>query len=291
MDTARLRKLVKPLVRGVLLKVHPDFFAHDPVAKRTNQGSVQRLQDLLVPLLKDNAAVAAKHTPSAADPPLEFFCKSDSALPQTPVSFAFTQVQQMHRAGGRGASRHDLLLAQRAKDLVALCGRLGVDASESAVAEIEQIVGKAAAAAASAPASVPAAASELRAARAREAMENYRRKKEAPDPGAFLLEKLRLARWSPDPQRSKSARPELDRSKVFFASSVDPRSYAGVVDRIEASLDQLHYARWCSLPLMVVDSWRHAFRGSATRYPGFVVIPADFSVPGNVYAGLCCQAG
>ncbi|KAJ1645571.1 hypothetical protein LPJ64_002861 [Coemansia asiatica] len=285
MDTAKLRKLVKPLVRSVLLKVHPDFFAHDPVAKQINQSSVQRLQDLLAPLLKDSTHVATRHTssPTAAADTLEFFCKGDSALPQSPVSFAFTQIQ-MHQPQGNDANRRHWLIAQRAKDLVALCNRLGIATSETAVAEIEQIVGKAGAStkSAAASASVAAASSELRAARAREAMENYRRKKEAPDPNAFLLEKLRLARWSPDLRRSKDARLELDRGKVFFASSVDPRSYARIVERIETNLDQLHYDRWCSLPLMVVDSWHNAFKRSATRYPGFVVMPADFSVSGNV---------
>ncbi|KAJ1877034.1 hypothetical protein H4R99_003222 [Coemansia sp. RSA 1722] len=276
MDTAKLQKLVKPLVRSVLLKVHPDFFAHDPVAKQINQGSVQRLQDLMAPLLKDNTHAATKNT-AATDPPLEFFCKADNGLPQSPVSFAFTRVQ-MHRSEGNGTNRHQQLIAQRAKDLLTLCSRLGVTASEATTAEIELIVGKTVAA----TKSTSANDSELRAARAREALENYRRRKNAPDPNKFLLEKLRLARWSPNVHGSKGARVELDRSKVFFANSVDPRGYTRIVQRIEANLDQLLYDRWCSLPLMVVDNWRHAFKGSATRYPGFVVIPADFSVQGNV---------
>ncbi|KAJ1892694.1 hypothetical protein LPJ66_006191 [Kickxella alabastrina] len=279
MDTVKLRTLVKPLVRGVLLKVHPDYFVHDPVAKRINQASVQRLQDLLAPVLKDPSE---KHNRSGpVDTPLEFFSKSSDAT-QNPISFAFSKIHQSatgapHRHQHQHhEQQHQQLVAQRTRDLVALCGELSVPTSTEALAEIEKTIGPSLAAAA---ASAPVSAGELRAARAREALENYARRSAAPDLHAALLDRLRQASWSPDDaQRSKSARLELDRSKVFFASSVNPQRYAGVVERIEAELHNLHYDRWCSLPLMIVNDWRHAFRGSASRYPGFVVMPIKVSI-------------
>ncbi|KAJ2787625.1 hypothetical protein GGI15_000587 [Coemansia interrupta] len=274
-DSARLQTLVKPLLRGVLFKVHPDFFAHDPVAKRINQASVQRLQDLLAPVLRDNGRSAASRNADLSSTPLEFICKSIGQKPQDQISFAFTHT----RSGNSGAHR---VIAQRTRDLVALCSKLNVSVSTETLGEIEEAIGRAAPTA-SGHSGSRVADIELRAARAREARENYDRKRNAPDPNAILIEKLRHQRWWLGDQRGKSAKLELDRSKVFFDSLVNPKDYVAIVRRIERALEQLHYSHWHHLPLMIVKSWRGSLSGSKTKYPGFVIMPADVPVKAGTF--------
>ncbi|KAJ2374064.1 hypothetical protein IW150_003305 [Coemansia sp. RSA 2607] len=273
-DSAKLQTLVKPLLRGVLLKVHPDFFAHDPVAKRINQESVQRLQDLLAPVLRDNARSTAHRNADSVSAPLEFILKNTGQKPQDQISFAFTQTDS------RSSGTH-WVIAQRTRDLVALCTKLDVSVDTETLHDIEDVIGRAAATTSN-HSENRVADIELRAARAREARENYDRRNNAPDPNAILMEKLRQSRWWLGDQRGKSARLELDRSKVFFDSSVDPKHYVDIIQRIESNLEQLHYSHWHHLPLMIVKSWRGSLNGSKIKYPGFVIMPANVPVKGNV---------
>ncbi|KAJ1966109.1 hypothetical protein GGI12_000313 [Dipsacomyces acuminosporus] len=270
MDTTKLQTLVKPLLRSVLLKVHPDFFASDPVAKRVNQGSIQQLQDLLSPVL-----ASTSKTERRAIPPLEFVCRNGDSLET--VRFAFKD--------SRTRSEQQLC-AQRTRDFLALCTRLKVEMPSEALKEIEQVVRQMEAGATSsrigrAAGSAAAAESieQLRAARAREARQNYRRSQAASDPYAAFTEKLRQSSWMPNTQGGKRAEARLDRSKVFFAQDVNPSKYLSIVGFIESHLHELSYSSWCSLPLMVVNDWKDAFRQHRPAYPGFVVVPRQFTVP------------
>ncbi|KAI8326393.1 hypothetical protein GQ54DRAFT_294847 [Martensiomyces pterosporus] len=282
MDSTKLQTLVKPLLRRVLLKVHPDFFASDPAAKRVNQASVQRLQDLLSPVLKPQTSAESRSVPNkssgdASETPLEFICRNGDSLET--ISFAFKDGR------ARGSMR---LGAQRTRDFLGLCSKLKVDAPPSTVSEIEAIVGQMEAESngkhlgRTANAMSAAAVEQLRAARAREARQNYTRGQAAADPYAVFTEKLRQSNWGPGARNAKRAEMKLDRSKVFFASSVDPQEYPKVVGFIESQLHSLNYSHWCNLPLMVVSDWNDAFRRSRPLYPGFVVVPCRFTVPGKL---------
>ncbi|KAJ2780687.1 hypothetical protein H4R18_003328 [Coemansia javaensis] len=259
MDPARLPALAKPLVHAVLRRVHPDYFTHHPAAKAANQAAVQRLQALLAPVL---APPRQAHGPRE---PLEFVVRDGPGDALRPVSFAFSQ----RRARTDGEQQ-----AQCARDLLALCRALGAAPAAAAVREIEAAIGQAQSASASA--SAGGAAARLRAARAREARANYAAGRAAAAAAAAahaaLLDGLRRAAWSP---AAKTARPVLDRSRLFFAADVAPQRYADVARRIERQLPALDYARWCTLPVMVVSTWAAALRHGAPRYPGFVLMPCD----------------
>ncbi|KAJ2673053.1 hypothetical protein GGI25_004868 [Coemansia spiralis] len=285
-EHAKLQSLIKPLMHRVFLKVHPDFFAHDPVAKNTNQASMQRLQDILAPVLKapEDSSTKERHSKSKelTSTPLEFISRAKDGT-REPVSFTFTAREARH--GMRQ------LRAQRTQDLLRLCQALKVQLAPEAIRDVEiaidcmknasditaaldssQGVGRHAA--------LSQAVAELRAARAREAHMSYKRaNKCSHDPiHAAMMAQLRSsgaqATGSLD---AKHAAQKLNRSMVFFADSVNPRHYHAAIERIESELHELDYGLWCALPLMVVDSWKSAFRGSAARYPGFVVIPRQFS--------------
>ncbi|KAG2187530.1 hypothetical protein INT44_005219 [Umbelopsis vinacea] len=45
--------LLKPYIRRILLKTHPDYFAHDVKKKKINQASFQNLQNVLAPILQE----------------------------------------------------------------------------------------------------------------------------------------------------------------------------------------------------------------------------------------------
>ncbi|KAJ2802317.1 hypothetical protein H4R20_003327 [Coemansia guatemalensis] len=261
MDTTRLQAVVKPLLHAVLKRVHPDFFARQPTAKNTNHRSVQRLQGLLAPILTSKAATeSTERRHELTHGPLEFVTR-DSGIPQQTVTFAFNQQRTQSMAE---------LQVQRTRDLLGLCKALGIEAAPEAQKEIEELfrqAGPQPACALSAD-----AVARLRAARAREARQNYARKRELSDFRASLLAGLRKSTWSPIMGAAKAAEPKLDRGKLFFASEIKPGRYMDVVQRLESQLHELDYSRWCMLPIMVVESWKSAFSGGRTRYPGFVLL-------------------
>ncbi|KAJ2661582.1 hypothetical protein IWW48_002291 [Coemansia sp. RSA 1200] len=282
-DCTRLQALVKPLLRGVLLKVHPDFFAHEPTAKRANQASVQRLQDLLAPVLRRPTDTRIHESSSKSrdltSVPLKFTWRTESGSLQS-VSFAFTAAAAADASSIVDAKQ---LCAQRSLDLVRLCDALGVKTAPEAVQEITDAAAKAALDTRNGDRRVTAQKiAELRAARAREARANYARassKTKTDEIHAALLGRLRcsddLAAAQEDAKRAVL---RLNREMVFFADSVDPSMYRDVVRRIEDQLHELDYHMWHRLPLMVVDQWQDAFRGKTKKYPGFVMVPCDFDV-------------
>ncbi|KAJ2079849.1 hypothetical protein H4R24_003506 [Coemansia sp. RSA 988] len=279
MDATRLQALVKPLLHTVLKRVHPDFFARQLTAKNTNHRSVQRLQGLLAPVLTPTTATeSADRRYELTREPLEFVTRG-SDMPQQTISFAFNQQRTQSMAE---------LQVQRTRDLLGLCKALGVDAAPETQKEIEGLFQQAG------PQSTSAlsadALTRLRAARAREARHNYTRNGTPSDLRASLLAGLRKSTWSPAMSAAKTAQPMLDRHKLFFASEVKPGRYADVVQRLESLLHELDYSRWCMLPIMVVETWKNAFIGGRTRYPGFVVIPCYFVAKGNSIFGNCTAA-
>ncbi|KAJ1736484.1 hypothetical protein LPJ72_001356 [Coemansia sp. Benny D160-2] len=284
-DCTRLQTLVKPLLRGVLLKVHPDFFAHNPTAKRANQASVQRLQDLLAPVLR---RPADPHIPEPSSKskdltsaPLKFTWRTESGSLQS-VSFAFTTTAAASIVDAKQ------LCAQRSLDLVRLCDALGVKTAPEAVQEITDAAAKAALDTRNGDRRVTAQKiAELRAARAREARANYARagnKTKTDEIHAALMGRLRCSDdlAAAAQEDAKRAVLRLNREMVFFADSVNPGMYQDMVCRIEDQLHELDYHMWHRLPLMVVDRWQDAFRGKTTKYPGFVIIPCDFDIEGKI---------
>ncbi|KAJ2569981.1 hypothetical protein IW140_002657 [Coemansia sp. RSA 1813] len=276
----RLQTLIKPLLRGVLLKVHPDFFAHEPAAKRINQASVQRLQDLLAPVLRQPTGPRAHESLSRSREltatPLQFTFHAPNGSLQ-PVSFAFT-------AGATHCLDAQQLCTQRSLDLVRLCDALGVKTAPDTVQEITDTAASLGAQKRrqnSGSGTTSQAITDLRAARAREARAKYTHANaKGPDPvHAALMGHLRRNGGNDSVLAQRDAKHavlRLNRTKVFFADSVNPETYRYTVTRIENELHDLEYNRWHSLPLMVVDCWESAFRGGSTRYPGFVVLPCEF---------------
>ncbi|PIA17464.1 hypothetical protein COEREDRAFT_86089 [Coemansia reversa NRRL 1564] len=257
MNTTRLQALVKPLLHAVLKRVHPDFFARQLAAKSINHRSVQRLQGLLAPVLTSaTAAESADRRYELTHEPLEFVTRG-SVMPQQKVTFSFNQQRTRSIAE---------LQVQRTRDLLGLCKALDIAAAPEAQKEIEELLQQAG--------PQPAhglsadAVALLRAARAREARRNYAQKEAAFDFRASLLTGLRKSTWSPAMNEAKTGQPKLDRRKLFFASEVKPGLYMDVVQRLESQLHKLDYSEWCMLPIMVVESWKSAFNGGCTRYPG-----------------------
>ncbi|KAJ2157264.1 hypothetical protein GGF46_004632 [Coemansia sp. RSA 552] len=263
MDVSRLQALVKPLLRAVLMKVHPDFFTHQPAAKATNHSSVQRLQDLLAPVLAEPSGPEPhKRSQELTTEPLTFINRGGSA-DESPVVFAF---------GRRSGRSLDQLQAQRARDMLGLCSALGVKVDSEIVREIKELVGRGQPQGLSGPTSE--ALARLRQARAREARQNYERSRSAPDPHEEMMGKLRMAGWSPSAAAAKTARLQLNRRLLFFAADVSPKRYSAVVQQMESQLHDLGYGSWSTLPVMVVNKWKDALAGGASpRYPGFVIYP------------------
>ncbi|KAJ2709940.1 hypothetical protein H4R19_003996 [Coemansia spiralis] len=270
MDPTRLQGLVKPLLHAVLKKVHPDYFTHHPAAKAANHSAVQRLQGLLAPVLAPGAPIRDR---DSACGPLEFVVRGEFEALRT-VPFEFSSQHPRGRAE---------LQAQRAREMLALCSALGATADASTVKEIEDAIGRAEQKRPAARDTNAVRRAYL--ARLAEAMQCYSRAKSAPDPRAAQMDAMRQSLWTPAAGGAKSGRAKLDRSKVYFAADVAPKRYTDIVAHIEKQLRELDYGSWCTLPVMVVSSWKDALRHGETRYPGFVVMPADVDASGKACFG------
>ncbi|KAJ1996927.1 hypothetical protein H4R26_006012, partial [Coemansia thaxteri] len=112
----RLRVVAKTLMRSVLLKIHPDFYASEPAARAANHASVQRLQDLLRPVLEDSQDdLSAIRQRELTATPVELVVRAaDATLEVVPFAFSSTRAASLPQ-----------LQAQRAADLLALCKRIG----------------------------------------------------------------------------------------------------------------------------------------------------------------------
>ncbi|KAI9474735.1 hypothetical protein BX667DRAFT_507924 [Coemansia mojavensis] len=262
MDITKLKAIVKPLMHSVLLKVHPDFFAHQPAAKTINHSSIQRLQELMAPVLSSEPT---KHSSKPVQESLEFISRAAAnsiqpELKSTKITFS----QHVPRSITE-------LQAQRSQDLVNLCRALDIDVgdAEKQLGEVIKLDSQ------HRRESAMQQLARLRAARAREAQMNYKRRT---NPHAMLLKKLRESSWSPQLRMEKSDDLEsLNRNMVFFDARVSSSRYADIVKNIEGQLSKLEYSKWASLPIMVVAKWKDAFKNGASKFPGFVIIPQDFN--------------
>ncbi|KAJ2474563.1 hypothetical protein EV174_005584 [Coemansia sp. RSA 2320] len=254
----RLRVVAKTLMRSVLLKIHPDFYASEPAARAANHASVQRLQDLLRPVLEDSQDdLSAIRQRELTATPVELVVRAaDATLEVVPFAFSSTRAASLPQ-----------LQAQRAADLLALCKRIGVSPAPGAADSISA----AAAAAATLPPEVNAAAANLRAARAREARAKAEHDRAAAAKADEFAERLR----GELPPGHAARRQRLDRTRVFFAPDVPPHAYSRILAHIDSKLPFVGYASWAGLPVMVVPSLSAAFNCRTPRYPGFVMVPAQ----------------
>jgi hypothetical protein len=72
-----VRSLLKPYIRRILLKTHPDYFTHDVKIKKINQASFQTLQNVLAPILQERFSnVESSNTEHSVK--LEFYVKNST---------------------------------------------------------------------------------------------------------------------------------------------------------------------------------------------------------------------
>ncbi|KAJ2449000.1 hypothetical protein GGF42_004916 [Coemansia sp. RSA 2424] len=281
--TSKLRVLVKPLMRNVMLKIHPDFYANEPVIRQKNQDSVQRLQQLMRPVLED---MGTAHSRAELSPtfqakitatPIEIGYRErgdsssgSSELNAVVFSFSKTHTPQLPR-----------LQAQRTADFLSLCSSLKIQISPSVLSDIKAAI---VAVGAGAPklvsleiADVDSAIAKFHAAREREAKANRERLQAS---SINIADELTRHLRKQQHHSGKSSRDTgrsgvmLARDNVYFAPDVPPSSYARVLAHIDSKLPFLGYSSWSSLPVMVVCDLDSALKGGKPKYPGFVMIPA-----------------
>lgn len=71
-----VKSLIKPYVKRILLKTHPDYFSHDAAKKKINQMSFQSLQNVLNPILQGKQA-ERKSAGADENVKLDFFVKDE----------------------------------------------------------------------------------------------------------------------------------------------------------------------------------------------------------------------
>ncbi|KAJ2694315.1 hypothetical protein H4218_005666 [Coemansia sp. IMI 209128] len=273
---SELRLLAKPLMRNVMLRIHPDFYANEPVIRQKNQDSVQRLQELMRPLFEDMNSAHSRAELSAAfqakitSKPIEVGFRENGDSDLSSVVFSF------NKARTPGLPQ---LQAQRTADLLSLCSSLKIQINPSTLDDIKAAV-HAMGAGSQKPvtleaAMVDSAVSRFQAAREREAKANReRRQASTSDIKEELTRHLRQQQYFVKGARDAGPmQMRLNRGNLYFAPNVPPSSYVRILAHIDSKLPLLEYGSWSNLPVMVVSSLESALKGDKPKYPGFVMMP------------------
>lgn len=77
-----VKSLLKPYVRRILLKTHPDYFSHDAKKKKINQASFQLLQNVLSPQGRQSGSNVAGEDNSLK---IEFYVKTTGHVASTRI--------------------------------------------------------------------------------------------------------------------------------------------------------------------------------------------------------------
>ncbi|KAJ2830662.1 hypothetical protein FBU31_002447 [Coemansia sp. 'formosensis'] len=275
---SKLRLLVKPLMRDVVFRIHPDFYANEPIIRQKNQESVQRLQELMRPIFEDMNAAHSRAELSAAfqakitSKPIEvgFREGGDSELSSVVFSFNRARTPSLPQ-----------LQAQRTADLLSLCSSIKIQINPTVLDDIKAAV-HAMGAGLSKPATLEAAmvdsaVARFQAARDREAKANRERRQASAS--SNVAEELarhlrRQQHFDKGARHTGPAQVKLNRDAVYFAPNVSPNAYSRILAHIDSKLPFLDYGSWANLPVMVVNNLEEALRGDRPKYPGFVMIPA-----------------
>ncbi|KAG2176236.1 hypothetical protein INT43_005470 [Umbelopsis isabellina] len=217
-----LKSLVRPYVKRILLKTHPDYFAQDTVKKKINAASLQSLQNVLSPLLKGSAQNTTK-AHSEKPTKLDFYVKNGgnrSILKvehKFPTSHAISIVEKWYTAAS----------------LLELCKKIGIQVMPSDIDAIQSMIDtlnkeSAAAKRGRAP---PLSLTQVF------ADELYR--SHNMDPASIM------------PEQTTSI---ADNELLFFPPKMSEKSKAIMVEKLQKALPLLRPNRWWrKIPIVIVD--------------------------------------
>ncbi|KAJ2740144.1 hypothetical protein GGI20_005963 [Coemansia sp. BCRC 34301] len=293
--TSTLRAQVKPLMRTVMLKIHPDFYANEPIVQQKNQDSVQRLQQLMRPVLEDINATYSR---------VELSPAFQEKITTTPIKVGYRErgdnntTSELNTVVFSFSKTHTpnfpKLRAQRTTDFLSLCSLLKIQISPSVLGNIKAAIYDEGVGDSSSYSRkttlVNSTLAAFQAAREREAKANReRRQASSANMALELMAYLRKQQQhlGKNPTSSSHSVLMLSRGNVYFAPEVPPRLYNRILTHIDSKLPFLEYDLWHSLPVMIVSDLSDAVKGGKPKYPGFVVIPATIHNVQEYSAYLC----
>ncbi|KAJ2960713.1 hypothetical protein NQZ79_g3908 [Umbelopsis isabellina] len=217
-----LNSLLRPYVKRILLKTHPDYFAQDIVKKKINAASLQSLQNVISPLLKGTAQNTTKDN-FEKPTKLDFYVKNggNSSISKVehkfPTANAISDVEKWYIAAS----------------LLELCKKIGIQVMPSDIDATQSMI------------------DTLN----KESSVAKRNRIAPPSLTQIFADEL----YRSHKMDSASSKPEqimsiADNELFFFPPKMSERSKAIMVKKLEKALPVLHPDRWWrKIPLVVVE--------------------------------------
>lgn len=217
-----LKSLLRPYVKRILLKTHPDYFAHDNVKKKINAASLQSLQNVITPLLKETVPNTTKGH-SEKPTKLDFYVKNggNSSILKVehkfPTNYATSMVEMWYTAAS----------------VLELCKKIGIQVMPSDIDAIQSMI--------------DTLNKESSAAKRHRA------------PPLSLTQVFADELYRSQNMDSASIRLEqsisiADNELFFFSPKMNEKSKAIMVEKLQKALPMLHPNRWWrKIPVVVVE--------------------------------------
>ncbi|KAI8580656.1 hypothetical protein K450DRAFT_279848 [Umbelopsis ramanniana AG] len=125
-----VNSLLKPYIRRILLKTHPDFFTHDVKKKKINQASFQTLQNVLAPILQERFRDSENNKPDRAVK-LEFYLKNSKVN---------SKLSRIEHTLPISSPKSALDLWTTTTSILDLCRKIGIQVMPSDIDAAEQMI-------------------------------------------------------------------------------------------------------------------------------------------------------
>ncbi|CAO3680719.1 unnamed protein product [Umbelopsis ramanniana] len=241
-----VRSLLKPYIRRIILKTHPDYFTHDVKIKKINQASFQTLQSVLAPILQERFRNAeSSNTENTVK--LEFYVKNST------VNSRLSRVEHKLPISSMNST---LGLWTTTTSILDLCRKMGIQVMPSDIDAAEKMI---------------SSLSEQRSV-------SSNARKPAPSLSQIFANELYrspLAQNVTDISNRRS-KLQLDKNELlFFQPQMHPRIKESMKSNLQQALPVLCSERWWQkVPLLCVEDDQE-ITGIDTS--GILVFTADMS--------------
>jgi hypothetical protein len=241
-----LKSLLRPYVKRILLKTHPDYFAQDLRKKQVNASSLQSLQNVLSPLLKgsSNTNVTGTEKPTI----LNFYVKNvgnrsmSKVEHKFPTSHAVSEIEKWYTAAS----------------LLDLCKKIGIQVMPTDIDVTQNMIDTL------------------------NKQSSMSKRNRAPQPTlaqVFADELYRTSAMGFTSSEPKQSMLIEDNELFFFPPKMSEKSKASMVETLQKSLPILHPNRWWrKIPVIVVEDMADIDEIDTS---GILVLASSMSIKGN----------
>jgi Domain of unknown function (DUF4460) len=245
-----VKSLLKPYIRRILLKTHPDYFTHDVKKKKINQASFQTLQNVLAPILQERFRDTENNRTEHAVK-LEFYVKNSTVN---------SRLSKIEHTLPISSLKSTLDLWTTTTSILDLCRKIGI-----------QVM----------PSDVDAAEKMINSLSKQHSSPSYARKP-APSLSQIFANELYQSPLAQNVTDISNRRPKLQLDKnelLFFQPHMNPKIKESMKSHLQQALPTLCPERWWQkVPLLCVEDEQDI---NGIDVSGILVFTANMSTKGK----------